>query len=205
MAGGGGLMPRQAFIAFTMIMEKIPLIDDKEFRFLMRDLLQSQAKKAVAKANLTTTTWASRPRFTINLRRGRALGSTIGIEIETDSDVWFWLDRGTRVRYASMTSNYIPKTRVDMFYSFTGVGHKTITDTSAPNPGIEARHWSVLLEEEFSNEIYNQMTRVMNAIAAGRGREFGGVTRVSGVHVIGPHLQERKPSFMEKVTRRYIP
>ncbi len=51
---------------------------------------------------------------------------------------WIWL-KGTRVRYAQMSDDFIPKTTPTSILSRPGRGRMEYVDTSMPNPGIEDR------------------------------------------------------------------
>lgn len=51
---------------------------------------------------------------------------------------WVWL-KGTRVRYAQLSEDFIPKTTPASLSSRPGRGRMEYVDTSLPNPGIEDR------------------------------------------------------------------
>lgn len=59
---------------------------------------------------------------------------------------WFWMDRGTAVRYAHMTTGFQAKTRRRFIGSVTGAGG--FSHLGIPLPGIEGREIDQLLQEE---------------------------------------------------------
>jgi hypothetical protein len=62
---------------------------------------------------------------------------------------WKWLDQGTSVRYATMSRDFVAKTRVRIIASRPGRGHLHYVDRAIPRPGIEAR--------QFDNEISRRL------------------------------------------------
>lgn len=58
-----------------------------------------------------------------------------------DDDRYYWLNYGTKVRYATMTNNFVPKTRVHDFNPGMGRGGVKFVSRAYPKPGIEAREW----------------------------------------------------------------
>lgn len=158
---------RTAFVSFTYIARNLPAFREARIRIMMKDILRGVFKDAHKSVMYTVSTWEQRPRFIMQERRGQAVGARVGFEMLTDSDVWFWLDRGTDVRYAKMSSNFIPKTRVGEFFSYRGRGQKTIVDSQDPQSGIAARGWSSVLEELYGKEIQRQMQELFQAFALG--------------------------------------
>lgn len=59
--------------------------------------------------------------------------------------IWFYLDRGTLVRYAVMTPDYQPGTSPGSFATSVAQGQTAFVDTSRPLPGIEPRRWSEMI------------------------------------------------------------
>jgi hypothetical protein len=63
-------------------------------------------------------------------------------ELSTESDIYRYLDEGTRVRYAHMTPNFVPRTSPGSFNVGPKVGGVAFIDKSRPLPGIKARKWT---------------------------------------------------------------
>lgn len=69
------------------------------------------------------------------------IGGAMIYTISTDDEVFFYLDRGTSVRYATMTPDFLPKSKVRKLSSWPGQGGKKYVDRKRPRPGIQAREW----------------------------------------------------------------
>lgn len=59
-----------------------------------------------------------------------------------DEQVFYFLDHGTSVRYATMTEDFVAKTTPHKLYSGEGQGGLNYVDPNQPRPGIEAREIS---------------------------------------------------------------
>lgn len=91
-----------------------------------------------------TSTWEEPPEFkTI----GGYRGGNIWVGVTTDDDVFWYLELGTWVRYATMSNNFIAKTTPHSIKSQQGQGSVRYVDKRIPRPGIEPR--------EILNEIMN--------------------------------------------------
>ena len=62
---------------------------------------------------------------------------------------WLWLDAGTKVRYAVMTKNFVPKTRTSQLNSWAGRGGMLFVSKKHPMPGIKARKFTKALRERW--------------------------------------------------------
>jgi hypothetical protein len=61
---------------------------------------------------------------------------------------FLWLEEGTKVRYATMTPDFKPKTQRGVLGSTRGRGGKAFVDKRKPKPGIEAREWTEQIIKE---------------------------------------------------------
>ncbi len=106
---------------------------------LLRTLqLQGEAIKRDLEA--TTATWQQHhPRFFVDVNYG---GGQARIHVYTNDVIWGYLDRGTAVRYATMSNNFIPKTTPFALSSRGGRGYKKYVSKFLPRPGIQPRHWT---------------------------------------------------------------
>jgi hypothetical protein len=73
------------------------------------------------------------------------------VSVSTDDKVFWWLNDGTQVRYATMTNPFEAKTKVGWLGSQVGVGGKLFVSKKHPRPGIEARKWDEALMEKYQN------------------------------------------------------
>lgn len=110
------------------------------------DEAQAEALIALKK---TVATWETPARFTARRSKGADGGS---VNIFSSTQVWLWLDQGTRVRYATMTKGFQPKTRTGVLYSYVGSGGVATVQTrpgswKMRHKGITARGWSGLVQE----------------------------------------------------------
>lgn len=62
--------------------------------------------------------------------------------LDTDSKVYGYLDEGTKVRYAHMTSDFAPRTSPGSFSVGPKVGGVAFINKNRPLPGIKARKWT---------------------------------------------------------------
>lgn len=86
----------------------------------------------------TTATWTDPADFEKDFEE---TGEGFEGEVKTDDQVYFFLTRGTKVRYATMTPDFESKTRPGWMSSRAGRGGLLYIDRSRPRPGIEARNW----------------------------------------------------------------
>lgn len=105
-----------------------------------RAALFAAKTEALALYRKTTTTWNFPPQFT-------AIRTAGGWLIQVSDIRYRYLDKGTAVRYATMTPDFKPKTKVGVFYSYAGAGRVAYVSRKKPRPGIEARGWSERVHE----------------------------------------------------------
>jgi hypothetical protein len=125
-------------------------------RFVGR--LNKWAKQIQSDFEATTNTWEDHhPVFSIKFSFA---GGTVRILVTTKDEVWGYLNRGTNVRWALMSSDFLPKTRPRSLQSFAGRGHAVIRGQRAmtaaglgPQPGIEAREWNKTVMDLYRDEI----------------------------------------------------
>lgn len=119
----------------------------------------------------TTRTWAGdKPKFetAVSLANG---GPTLLVEPTGGKGAkkWAWLDKGTKVRYATMTSNFVPKTQVRSLSSGSGRGGVAFVNKKRPRPGIEAREWSIVITEKWRTPMKRRMEKAMARAAKKSG------------------------------------
>lgn len=80
--------------------------------------------------------------------------------IYTGSDIYRFISRGTRVRYAVMSRNWISKTKPGRWHSTPGRGHVVIISRKIARPGIKARGF----EKIVANRLRFKTKRIVKRI-----------------------------------------
>jgi hypothetical protein len=70
---------------------------------------------------------------------------------------WVWLDLGTKVRYAVMSPNFVPKTRPGQLNSWAGKGKMLFVSKKHPMPGIKARKFTKALRVKWEKPFKQHM------------------------------------------------
>ena len=140
------------------------LIDDVQLRTELRRANQNTARDIRRDLEKTTTTWDHDVKF----QQITETKDWATVLIGTDDQIWKWLDRGTRVRYAHMTSDFEAKTTPDWVGSRPGAGGVAFIDKSKPLPGIEARNWSKLLTQKHMPKHKKRVQDAMRRAARGK-------------------------------------
>lgn len=129
--GGGSF-----FIEFT----PPRLLSVAQVRGRLLRTLQLQARDIKNDLEATTATWQKHhPQFFVQVNYG---GGQARIQVWTNDVIWGYLDRGTATRYATMSKNFVPKTRQMFLGSGAGAGYKKYVSLWLPRPGIQPRHWT---------------------------------------------------------------
>jgi len=129
---------------------KSSLYDVNEIRRAMDNTLTQTARSIKVDFKVTTQTWTDKPNFRIQLfgRWQRIIG--------TSNLIYKFVSGGTRVRYATMTQGFRPKTRTRYIGSNKGRGGLAYVNTKKPRPGIKAR--------KFDEEIAKKWKKLLPAI-----------------------------------------
>ena len=95
----------------------------------------------------TVETWSDpRPKFSKEME---IRGDQITFQIGTEDKIYLFIDKGTRVRYATMTPGFKAKTRPGVLGSGRGNGGVLFISKKHPRPGIEARRFSDTIQEKY--------------------------------------------------------
>lgn len=120
----------------------------------------------------TTATWKTKhPKFKVMVRYAggdaRVIGDTDGASL--DNDIWHYINEGTSVRYATMTSDFQPKTRKRNIGSMAGAGGMMYVSKKNPRPGIEAREFTDAIRENNEELLHKEMIKAVdNALTKGK-------------------------------------
>lgn len=155
------------------------------FRAQMRAAAEKMRPQITADFDKTTATWKpeDKPAFKSAVNVGSAAGgrlakvvtgSSTGVSIEvlTDSAIYGYLDEGTRVRYATMTPDFQPKTRPRRIASYRGRGGVAYIDRRRPRPGIKAREFSKTIREKWHSRFREHMQAAVDKAARESGHLF---------------------------------
>lgn len=132
----------------------------------------------------TTRTWKEKPKFTREVKAGAAAGGRlakqvtgsatgVSVEVSTDSDVYRFVDEGTKVRYATMTPNFIAKTQPNVIGSRRGRGGLLFVNKKRPRPGIKARNFSKLIQKKWQPRFRKEVQRALDKGAKESGHGVG--------------------------------
>jgi hypothetical protein len=117
----------------------------KVFKPAFEDTIKAVINVSEHHFGKTTATWKERPQFNKTFKSGRK--RVVGT-ITTRNRIYYFLALGTRVRYATMTRGFRPKTRPRYLASYQGRGGLLKVDVGDPKPGIKAREWQIRVAEE---------------------------------------------------------
>jgi hypothetical protein len=82
---------------------------------------------------------------------------------------WMWLDEGTKVRYATMTKGFVPKTRVGQLNSWVGKVKLLFISKKRPRPGIKARKFTLALRKKWEKPYRAAMEKAVEKAAKASG------------------------------------
>lgn len=136
-------MPTRGGGAFFMQFTPPHLLSIAQVRGRLLRTLQLQGAAIKRDLEATTATWQKHsPRFFLQVNYGGGQGRIL---VYTNDVIWGYLDRGTAVRYATMSKNFIPKTTPFFLGSRPGRGYKKYVSKWIPRPGIQPRHWTIAI------------------------------------------------------------
>lgn len=120
--------------------------DPDAFSRAMIKEMEKLNKDIEADFGATVSTWDHKPRFRkkVNVSQGLIEGHVRTARIHGDKPpelIYYFLNNGTKVRFAKMTDDWEPKTRVRVIGSFPGRGGLERVDNIG-RPGIKARKWN---------------------------------------------------------------
>lgn len=122
-------------------------LKDDVFRLEALNQMRKTGRAIQRDYKRTTQTWeGAKPNFGLLISLAGD-GPTILVEAQggKGADKWNWLDKGTAVRYATMSSNWRSKTTPNTLRSVRGRGVMLFVSKKHPRPGIKARNWTVII------------------------------------------------------------
>lgn len=125
------------------------LFDEKAFRGKIAQALLQEKRRLIQLLNMTIATWDDPPKMVGNTAyKGGNPTVTAGPPDDGSfqSRKWMWLNQGTRVRYADLSSDWQSKTAPGVVHSGAGAGTVLRRGARAkPHRGIEPRRWSEII------------------------------------------------------------
>jgi len=128
-------------------------------KLAITNTLNGTAKAISVDFSVTTQTWQHRPSFKI------ASPSEYTREISTDSKIYGYVSRGTKVRYATMTPGFVPKTVPFNIRSRRGRGGVLFVNKKRPRPGIKAREFDKVIAKKWQAQIGITFQRAIDSVA----------------------------------------
>lgn len=130
-------------------------------------------KRIRADFDKTVGTWDHKPKFraVVKVQQDAIIGDVHTAKIFGKSPelIYYFINQGTKVRFAKMTSDFEPKSQVRVIGSFPGRGGLDKVDVRFPMPGIKARRFN----EEIANK-HQVPLRLRMALAIRRGVKKSG-------------------------------
>jgi len=117
-------------------------------RMLTTKLKQVSAGEGLVMSNILrklVSTWHHRVDFSYKVTQS---GDGFEVLVWTEDEIFFYVDQGTRVRYATMTDDFEPKTTPGSLSGGVGKGGLAYVDVNNPKPGITARRFMETLEKQ---------------------------------------------------------
>lgn len=119
--------------------------------------LGDEAKELFEK---TVETWEDKPVFTAKMQKN-------SVAVTTTNKIYTYIDKGTSVRYATMSPDFAPKSRVRVIGANRGRGRMVFVSRNHPKPGIEAREFSVIIQERMQKKFSSRFQKVIKSYIAG--------------------------------------
>lgn len=155
--------PREVGVFTITPMTNVPAdwLSSRKVRGKILATLQKQARKVELLLNNLVSTWQHKNQIVIGIESISYAGGNIAIEVVVDDPIFFYLDEGTVVRWALMSSNFSPKTTPDSLIPRSGRGGTRLRGQKAfkkyysafPKPGIAPRGFTKVLEKMVDAEI----------------------------------------------------
>lgn len=142
--------------AFGKYIKRYPQVIDETVFELATDSLALFEK--------TTTTWSSRPSFSV------VKSATARYGVKTNSERWNWIDRGTRRRIIRPKAGgllifkvpFRAKSKPGTIRSFKGSrGSKWRSARRIKYPGIKARNWTQTIVKRLQPQAANRLRRAL--------------------------------------------
>lgn len=135
------------------------------FRETVASATRATLKEVRHDFDKTVRTWRTKPTFKEEVRVGalaRGKGPGVSLSVTTDSDIYKFVDEGTRVRYATMSKDFRAKTKPNVIGSGGGRGKLLFVNKRRPRPGIKARNFSKLIKQKWQGKFRADMRAALH-------------------------------------------
>ena len=137
-------------------------IKSKQLSGKMAVVLLNAQKRVLKQFEIYVSTWNHKPFF--ETKGGTHFkGGDISVGVSTDDQVFWWLELGTKIRYAVMTPDFQPKTAPGQIQSQSGQGGFNYLDPMG-HQGIEARHIAVEIAFQEESQFRKDVLTVVSDI-----------------------------------------
>jgi hypothetical protein len=146
----------------------LPRLNFKQINARVLSVLNKYGNLMLADCKATVATWNDKPNFLLDKKYR---GGRISIEVDTYSEIWWYLNRGTEYRWAVMSNPFWPKTRARSLDSVPGAGGAVLRGRQAmmahgfkgPMPGIPGRKWDAELLVKHEDNFRRDVTAAIQA------------------------------------------
>ena len=139
--------------ARLLLINEPPEFHEADFMRSIDNFLDMTAQAMQADYYVTVKTWKTKVDFIIN-NFGK-----YGRDIFTYSKEYLFVNDGTRVRYATMTPDFAPKSSPGIIRSYTGRGGVAFISKKHPRPGIKARLFNLAINKKWEKQYGRQWVR----------------------------------------------
>jgi hypothetical protein len=118
----------------------------------------------------TALYWKEKPNF--QYIKDISAKGTMSVLVGTDDQPYSYVNNGTSVRFATMTSNFRPKTEPGSLVSGRGAGKVAFINKKAPRPGIRARKFDEQIQKIWEKKFKTQMEAAANRACKASGHSI---------------------------------
>jgi hypothetical protein len=109
----------------------------------------------------TTRTWNHDVEFEYEIENN---SNVMRVSVYTNDEIYYFIDQGTSVRYATMTKDYFSKSTPGVIGSNRGAGELLYIDKNVPRPGIESRRFTEEIHKRRRPFFYKKIEKVVDKI-----------------------------------------
>lgn len=146
----------QVSARFKRMARNLPGVIDKATLRLVDD-------DAIPLFDSAIASWTGKPQI-----RSRKTARGYGVEV-VPLYPFEWVNRGTRVRFATMSKDWKSKTRPGVIASYHGSGRLLFVSRKHPRPGIQARNFTDIILRRVQSRAAGQMRKYLSDASYGAG------------------------------------
>ena len=131
-------------------------LKQKEFRLAALNRMRKVGVKVRADFEKTTATWEHDVDFDQAISLSQKDGGPT-LLVDTGDKIYKFVSGGTKVRYATMTPDFVPKTVPRVIGSGPGAGGVAFVNKQRPRPGIKAREFNAVIADKWRAPFKREM------------------------------------------------